>query len=56
MHTYIKSKDEQLWTVGHYKVAGAFAEWVAMRDFSTESEASGYVNFLNGGDGKFPNF
>ena len=54
MHTYIKAKDEPLWTVGHYKrVCGSNTvtvdQWVPMKDYNTEAEAAAMVNHLNGG-------
>lgn len=56
MHTYLKAKDEQLWTVGHYRIIGdtdgTEHKWMPMRDFDTELEAATYVNFLNGGSTK----
>jgi hypothetical protein len=58
MHTYRKSKDEQLWTVGHYKMIGdehfsSEHEWEAMKDFAKEDDAAAYVNYLNGGTGGY---
>jgi hypothetical protein len=46
MHTYLKDKDEELWTVGFSSASGG---WRPMKDFDTEGEAASYVSFLNGG-------
>ncbi len=51
MHTYRKSKNEQLWTVGFW-IGGS---WESLKDFGSEKEAAAYVNYLNGGDGKVLN-
>jgi hypothetical protein len=50
MHTYIRLG--QIWTVGHYSPDG---RWYPLRDFSSEERAVAFINYLNGGDGKFPN-
>ncbi len=60
MHTYVKSKCENLWTVGHYRQIGheessSESKWIPMRDFTGETEAASYVNYLNGGNGNFFN-
>jgi hypothetical protein len=59
MHTYIKSKDENLWTVGCYQhmvikggpsVADMTAlQWRAIKDFAREEDAAEYTSYLNGG-------
>ncbi len=45
MHTYWGSS--QGWAVGY-----AEPDSFVLREFSSEIEAAGYVNYLNGGDGK----
>jgi hypothetical protein len=53
MHTYRKIENE-LWVVGYWiqgDAGGAF--WEALQEFSTQSNAAAYVNYLNGGDGDF---
>jgi len=54
MHTFIKNRNEPLWTVGHYKLVGedngaSHHTWVPMKDFNNEEAAARYVNYLNGG-------
>lgn len=44
---YVKSKGEELWTVGFYKPDG---KWEAEGDYSTSEAAADRVHFLNGGD------
>jgi hypothetical protein len=46
MHTYIKSKNEPVWTVGYYAVG----LWHTLRDYPDERDAAAYVSYLNGGD------
>jgi len=58
MHTYFKTKGEDVWTVGHYKLVGdehcsSEHVWEAMKDFGSEVEAAAYVNYLNGGEGSW---
>lgn len=56
MFTYIKSKTDELYTVGFYR-PGAWddgtpkVEWVAIEDFADEEDARRLVNYLHGGDG-----
>lgn len=47
MYVYLKSKGEQLWTVGFYDPND---KWVAESDHSTADEAALRVHWLNGGD------
>ena len=57
MHTYRKSANEQLWTVGYWReflvrgAGGSFTEhrWEPLSDHSSEVEAMERVNYLNGG-------
>ena len=47
MHTMVKNRADNLWTVGFY-----FGnEWHPLRDFDHEDAAACYVNYLNGGTG-----
>jgi hypothetical protein len=60
MHTYRKTKDEPLWTVGYYtqevgRMGEPISAWMPMKDFNTEEEAACYVNYLNGGVLNQPN-
>jgi len=47
MWVYLKSRDENLFTVGFYSPDG---EWHATTDYSEESHAQEQVHYLNGGD------
>jgi hypothetical protein len=49
MHTYLKSTDENTWTVGHYIIIVSEQTWVSMKDFTSERAAAAYTNYLNGG-------
>lgn len=55
MHTYRKSANEELWTVGYWRHRLRFSPsieeivWEALSDHPTEREAMLRVNFLNGG-------
>lgn len=53
MHTYIKCRGEELWTVGYYVLDEGTSVWQAAKDFSTERDAAAYVNYLNGGEGHY---
>lgn len=44
---YVKSKGEELWTVGFYRPDG---KWEAEDDYLTSEAAADRVHFLNGGD------
>lgn len=46
MYVYIKSKHEELWTVGFYAPDG---EWHPASDHTRETDAQWQVHFLNGG-------
>ena len=46
MHTYVKSRNEPLWTVGYY----VGDDWQALVDCDTQLDAICLVNILNGGD------
>jgi hypothetical protein len=48
MHTYWKSENSPLWTVGYW-VDGS---WHPLSDHANEQEAMRRVNFLNGGNGR----
>ena len=53
MHTYRKSKDEELWTVGYFEpFCGTndvlYMRWTPLKDFPDEGKAAIYVNYLNG--------
>ena len=51
MHTYRKSKNEQLWTVGYWRREGQGGHvWEPLSDHSSEWDAMCRVNFLNGGE------
>ena len=43
---YLKSKGEELWTVGFYKPDG---KWEPESDHGTSEEAAARVHYLNGG-------
>lgn len=45
-YVYVKSKGEQLWTVGFYEPSG---QWHAESDHDTPEKAAARVNYLNGG-------
>lgn len=49
MHTYRKSKDENLWTVGYWRDVGEGTRWEPISDHSTENLARMEVSYLNGG-------
>jgi len=54
MHTYRKSKNEQLWTVGFWeRLEGSIGgeRWNALHHCRNERDAMRLVNYLNGGDG-----
>ena len=46
---YLKSRSENLYTVGHYSPSG---EWIPHRDFESVTDATDEINFLNGGSKK----
>ena len=48
MFVYIPTKT--MWEVGFF---GPYSEWLCVHRFPTEERAASFVNFLNGGDGKF---
>lgn len=55
MHTYRKSKREEIWTVGYFEPRSdseghLFYEWYPLTDFGRETEAIARVNHLNGGN------
>lgn len=54
MHTYRKSRNEPLWTVGVWVPADEGTRvdlrWHAIRDFNTELAAATFTSFLNGGE------
>lgn len=47
MHTMRKSEPD-LWTVGYYRPESG--EWMPLKDFSTQTDAAKWVNYLNGGN------
>lgn len=49
MHTYIRSKIDNVWIVGYYRDEPY--RWVAFEDFTEEEDARRLVNYLNGGTG-----
>lgn len=56
MHTYRKSRDENLWTVGLWapddEAKWMYSQpykWHPVKDFTREDDAAAYVNYLNGG-------
>lgn len=56
MHSYKKSKGEDIWTVGYYSPSNFDTgeltySWKPIRDFSNEDSAACFVNYLNGGKG-----
>lgn len=46
MYVYLKSKDEELWTVGFYDPSG---KWQPESDHDSEEKAANRVHWLNGG-------
>lgn len=48
MWVYLKSKGEELWTVGFYRPDG---KWEPQGDYTTEKQAADSVHYLNGGTG-----
>ncbi|MBI9078332.1 MAG: hypothetical protein JEY79_01170 [Pseudodesulfovibrio sp.] len=48
MYVYLRSKHEQLWTVGFYEPSG---EWVPESDHDTQDAAAERVAYLNGQTG-----
>lgn len=46
MYVYIKSRGEDLWTVGFYDPAG---KWQPESDHNSSEEAAKRVHYLNGG-------
>jgi hypothetical protein len=50
MHTYRKSKHEELWTVGYWSPEVGEPMWEPLKDFTNERKAAEYVNYLNGGN------
>lgn len=48
MYVYLKSKGEQLWTVGFYDPSG---QWHPDSDHDTPEKAAARVHYLNGGKG-----
>ena len=46
-YVYIKSRGEQLWTVGFYRPDGT---WEPESDHPTSDDAARRVRYLNGGD------
>jgi len=49
IHTVVKSRNEELWTVGYYRPGSN--EWTPIHDFNKYETAIRFVNFLNGGEG-----
>jgi len=49
MHTYRKSKGEELWTVGFEMPSENVHEWRPIKDFNEERQAAAYTSYLNGG-------
>lgn len=47
IHTYLKSRNEPIWTVGYYMPSDQM--WIPLKDFSTEEAAAAYASYLNGG-------
>lgn len=46
MYVYLKSKGDELWTVGFYDPAGT---WHPERDCDSPDDAAERVHYLNGG-------
>lgn len=58
MHTYRMEADEDKvsWTVGYYRDSGTGegSVWVPLSDHVSEMKAARRVNYLNGGNGNWP--
>jgi hypothetical protein len=54
MFCYLKSLEEELWTVGFYRPNMDHVGppiWVSIEDFGDEEDARRLVNYLHGGHG-----
>lgn len=50
MYVIKRSAADNLWTVGYYELDNG---WCPLRDFNEEEACFRFINYLNGGTGKY---